>query len=150
MYLRKNKVRCGDTRRTYLSIAHNVWWAGDGTKKAQSRPIVVASFGAEEKVDVELARDLVAAVERCAPKYRVRRGEGRAATMRVAQEVRKIEPFLKVLASRKLGLSQHLPPHPERGAILDALIRDKLAEPTGVSNARPEDILASLKTQLSI
>ncbi len=150
MYLRKNKVRCGDTRRTYLSIAHNVWWAGDGTKKAQSRPIVVASFGAEEKVDVELARDLVAAVERCAPKYRVRRGEGRAATMRVAQEVRKIEPFLKVLASRKLGLSQHLPPHPERGVILDALIRDKLAEPTEASNARPEDILASLKSQLSI
>ncbi|MGB1012522.1 MAG: hypothetical protein ACPG4T_00195 [Nannocystaceae bacterium] len=150
MYLRKNKVRCGETRRTYLSIAHNVWWAGDGTKKAQSRPIVVASFGAEEKVDVELARDLVAAVERCAPKYRVRRGEGRAATMRVAQEVRKIEPFLKVLASRKLGLSQHLPPHPERGVILDALIRDKLAEPTAVSNARPEDILATLKNQLAM
>ena len=63
MYLRRNKVRCGDTRRTYLSIAHNVWWAGDGTKKAQSRPVVVASIGVEERVDVDLARELVEAVD---------------------------------------------------------------------------------------
>lgn len=146
MYLRRNKVRCGDTRRTYLSIAHNVWWSGDGSKKAQSRPIVVASFGVEENVDVEIARELVAAVERCATKFQFRRGEGKAATMRLAQEIRKIETFLKVLASRKLGLSQHLPPHPERGVILEALIRDKLSEPAGASVAAREDtILSSLK-----
>lgn len=147
MYLRKNRVRCGDTRRTYLSIAHNVWWSGDGTRKAQSRPIVVASFGVEDNVDIDLARELVAAVERCAPKYPTRRGEGKAVTMRVAQEVRKIEPFLKVLASRKLGLSQHLPPHPERGEILDTLIRNQLAEPE--SGAREEEILTSIRERLT-
>jgi hypothetical protein len=146
MYLRRNKVRCGESRRTYLSIAHNVWWSGEGNKKAQSRPIVVASFGVEDQVDVDLARDLVAAVERCAPKFQVRRGEGKDATMRIAQEIRKIEPFLKALASRKLGLSEHLPPHPERGAILEALIRDKLSDPTESSvGIRPEAILSGLK-----
>ncbi|HRI09024.1 MAG TPA: hypothetical protein PKW35_14480 [Nannocystaceae bacterium] len=149
MYLRRNKVRCGETRRTYLSIAHNVWWAGEGSKKAQSRPIVVASFGVEDQVDIELARDLVAAVERCAPKFPTRRGEGKAATVRIAQEIRKIEPFLKILASRKLGLSQHLPPHPERGAILDALIRDKLAEPESTTrDLREEAILSNLRSHL--
>jgi hypothetical protein len=148
MYLRRNKVRCGDTRRTYLSIAHNVWWSGDGTRKAQSRPIVVASFGVEDNVDVDLARDLVAAVEKCAPKYPTRRGEGKQITMRVAQEVRKIEPFLKMLASRKLGLSQHLPPHPDRSVVLEALVRDRLAEPA--STGREEDIIADIKSRFAM
>lgn len=148
MYLRRNKVRCGESRRTYLSIAHNVWWSGEGNRRAQSRPIVVASFGVEDNVDVELARDLVEAVEKCAPKFPAKRGEGKAVTMRIAQEIRKIEPFLKALASRKLGLSQHLPAHPERGAILEALIRDRLAEPT--VGAREDEILTSIKNRFGV
>jgi hypothetical protein len=145
MYLRRNKVRCGDSRRTYLSIAHNVWWSGEGEKKAQSRPIVIASFGVEDNVDVELAREIVHAVENCAPKFPVRRGEGKAATVRIAQEVRKIEPFLKVLVSRKLGLAEHLPVGPQRNEVLEALIRDKLAEPE--SGMREEEILHSIKSR---
>lgn len=148
MYLRRNKVRCGETRRTYLSIAHNVWWSGDGNRKAQSRPIVVASFGVEDNVDLEIARDLVQAVEKCAPKYPSRRGEGKQVTMRIAQEIRKIEPFLKTLASRKLALSQILPPHPERASILEALVRDRLAEPS--ANARDEEILTNIKTRYAM
>ncbi|KIG12086.1 hypothetical protein DB30_02060 [Enhygromyxa salina] len=147
MYLRRNKVRCGDSRRTYLSIAHNVWWSGEGNKKAQSRPIVIASFGVEDNVDVELARDVVVAVESSAPRFPFRRGEGKAATVRIAQEVRKIEPFLKVLVSRKLGLAEHLPPHPQRGEILEALIRDKLAEPEP-SNLREDEIMDSIRNRL--
>jgi hypothetical protein len=147
MYLRRNKVRCGDSRRTYLSIAHNVWWSGEGNKKAQSRPIVIASFGVEDNVDVELARDVVVAVENSAPRYPFRRGEGKAATVRVAQEVRKIEPFLKVLVSRKLGLAEHLPPHPQRGEILEALIRDKLADPEP-SGQREDEIMDSIRNRL--
>ena len=147
MYLRKNKVRCGETRRTYLSIAHNVWWSGEGTKKAQSRPIVIASFGVEDKVDVELARQIVVAVENCAPKFPVRRGEGKQATMRLAQEIRKIEPFLKVLASRKLSLAEHLPHIPEeRSLVLEAIIRDKLAEPEAVM--REEDMMSSIRSRI--
>ena len=148
MYLRRNKVRCGETRRTYLSIAHNVWWSGDGTRKAQSRPIVVASFGVEDNVDVDLARELVSVVEKCAPKYPARRGEGKAVTMRVAQEVRKIEPFLKLLASRKLGLSRILPPHPERGQILETLVSNQLAEPE--QGAREDQILANVRQRLGL
>ena len=147
MYLRKNKVRCGESRRTYLSIAHNVWWSGEGNKKAQSRPIVIASFGVEDNVDVELARDVVVAVENSAPRYPFRRGEGKAATVRVAQEVRKIEPFLKVLVSRKLGLAEHLPPHPQRGEILEALIRDKLADPAPGA-MREDEIMDSIRSRL--
>jgi hypothetical protein len=148
MYLRRNKVRCGDTRRTYLSIAHNVWWSGEGNRRAQSRPIVVASFGVEDNVDIDMARDLVQAVEKCAPKYPTRRGEGKAATMRIAQEIRKIEPFLKLLASRKLGLSRMLPAHPERATILEALVRDRMAEPT--VGAREEEILSSLRARYAM
>jgi len=148
MYLRRNKVRCGDTRRTYLSIAHNVWWSGEGNRRAQSRPIVVASFGVEDNVDIDMARDLVQAVEKCAPKYPTRRGDGKAATMRIAQEIRKIEPFLKLLASRKLGLSRMLPAHPERATILEALVRDRMAEPT--VGAREEEILSSLRARYAM
>lgn len=148
MYLRKNKVRCGDTRRTYLSIAHNVWWSGEGNKKAQSRPIVIASFGVEDKVDVELARELVVAVENVAPKFPVRRGEGKAATMRIAQEVRKIEPFLKLLASRKLGLREVLPQMPnERSMILENLVRDRLADPD--NDVREDELMMSIRSRLS-
>jgi hypothetical protein len=147
MYLRRNKVRCGDSRRTYLSIAHNVWWSGEGNKKAQSRPIVIASFGVEDNVDVDLARDVVVAVENSAPRFPFRRGEGKAATVRIAQEVRKIEPFLKVLVSRKLGLAEHLPAHPQRGEILEALIRDKLAEPES-SNLREDQIMEMIRNRL--
>jgi hypothetical protein len=146
MYLRRNKVRCGDSRRTYLSIAHNVWWSGEGNRKAQSRPIVIASFGVEDNVDVDLAREIVVAVENCAPKFPVRRGEGKAATMRIAQEVRKIEPFLKTLVSKKLSLSQHLPPGQPRSEVLEALIRDKLAEPD--MGVREEEILATVKGRM--
>jgi hypothetical protein len=146
MYLRRNKVRCGDSRRTYLSIAHNVWWSGEGNKKAQSRPIVIASFGVEDNVDVELARDVVAAVESTAPRYPFRRGEGKSATVRVAHDIRKIEPFLKVLVSQKLGLSEHLPPHPQRGEILEALIRDKLSEPEATS-LREDEIMDSIRSR---
>jgi hypothetical protein len=148
MYLRRNKVRCGDSRRTYLSIAHNVWWSGEGNRKAQSRPIVIASFGVEDNVDVDLAREIVVAVENCAPKFPVRRGEGKAATMRIAQEVRKIEPFLKTLVSKKLSLSEHLPQGDQRGEAIEALIRDKLAEPD--MGVREEDILASVKGRMGL
>ncbi len=148
MYLRKNKVRCGDTRRTYLSIAHNVWWSGEGNKKAQSRPIVIASFGVEDKVDVELARELVVAVENVAPKFPVRRGEGKAATMRIAQEVRKIEPFLKLLASRKLGLREVLPQmNNERTMILENLVRDRLADPD--NDVREDELMTNIRSRLS-
>jgi len=146
MYLRKNRVRCGDTRRTYLSIAHNVWWSGDNGKKAQSRPVVIASFGVEDKVDVDLAREVVNCVEQCAPKFPSRRGEGKAATMRIAQEIRKVEPFLKVLVSTKLGLAEHLPSGEERMRVLELLIREKLAEPE--HGQREAEILTALRQRL--
>jgi hypothetical protein len=91
---------------------------------------------------------LVQAVEKCAPRYPSRRGEGKQITMRVAQEIRKIEPFLKMLASRKLNLAEHLPPHPERAMVLEALVRDRLAEPT--TGAREEEIIADLKTRFAM
>jgi hypothetical protein len=108
---------------------------------------VVASFGVEDNVDVDLARDLVEAVEKCAPKYPTRRGDGKQVTMRIAQEIRKIEPFLKMLASRKLRLSEHLPPHPDRSSILEALVRDRMAEPA--SGTREDEILSHIKSRVA-
>jgi hypothetical protein len=146
MYLRKNKVRCGDSRRTYLSIAHNVWWAGDGTKKAQSRPIVIASFGVEDNVDLEMAREIVHVVEQCMEGMQARRGEGKTATLRVAQDVRRIEPFLKALASKRLGLAELVPTGIERTTVIETLIRSKLAEPG--SMGREDELVESIRAQL--
>jgi hypothetical protein len=150
MYLRKNRVKCGETRRTYLSIAHNVWWSGEHGKKAQSRPVVLASFGVQDKVDLDLAREIVDAVEQVAPRFPSRRGEGKAATMKVAAEIRKIEPFLKVLVSKELGLSQHLPPFgsSERARTLQVLIRRELDAPVQV--ARPHEILAKVRSDFGV
>jgi hypothetical protein len=146
MYLRKNKVRCGESRRTYLSIAHNVWWAGDGTKKAQSRPIVIASFGVEDNVDLEMAREIVHVVEQCMVGIQARRGEGKTATLRVAQDVRRIEPFLKALASKRLGLAELVPAGIERTTVIETLIRSKLAEPGALG--REDELVASIRAQL--
>jgi len=146
MYLRKNKVRCGESRRTYLSIAHNVWWAGDGTRKAQSRPIVIASFGVEDNVDTEMAREVVHVVEQCMVGTQARRGEGRAATLRVAQDVRRIESFLRVLASKKLGLAALVPTGNERTKVIETLIRCELAEPP--SGQRDDELLATIRARL--
>lgn len=143
MYLRRNRVRCGQSRRTYLSIAHNIW-CSSGTRKAQSRPVVIASFGAENDVDVDLAREIVAIVEKCAPKYPVRRGHGKNVMLRVAEEMRKIEPFLRMLVSRKIGLSAHLPSIPEeRAIVLEALVRAQLAEPD--SAVRKDEFLSMIQ-----
>ena len=65
-----------------------------------------------------------------------------------AQEVRKIEPYLKLLASRKLGLSRILPPHPERSAILETLVRDKLAEPAMHPHLGEEEVLSTVRAHL--
>ena len=146
MYLRRNKVRCGDSHRTYLSIAHNVWWSHHPGRPAQSRPVVVASFGVEDNVDIDIARDLVQAVEKCAPRLSVPRGEGRAATVRLARELRKIEPFLKRLASHKLGLAQLLPSHPERAEILETLVRDQLNE---TSEHGVADLVSNIRAQVA-
>ena len=146
MYLRKNKVRCGESRRTYLSIAHNVWWAGDGTRKAQSRPVVIASFGVEDNVDLEMAREVVHVVEQCTVQNQARRGEGRAATLRVAQDVRRIEAFLRVLASKRLGLAALVPTGNVRTNVIETLIRSELAEPP--STQRDDELLASIRARL--
>ena len=103
MYPRKHKVKVGEQRRTYLSIAHNVWWTGRHDKAAQSRPVVLASFGAEEKTDVALARELVGIVENVSPRYGLRRGDGKEATMKLAREI--MENF----ASGRLGRQARLP-----------------------------------------
>lgn len=129
MYLRKNTVRCGDTRRTYLSISHNVWLPPRGERRGGSRPVCVVSFGRADRVDDELAREMVTVLERCAPRLTSAKGEGRRETMRIAREVRRIEPFLRRLVSRELGLGRQLPEGPQRVEILEALVRSKLAAP---------------------
>ena len=128
MYLRKNKVRCGTQRRTYMAIAHNVWWPGENGTKAQSRPVVIAGLGPLDDLDLELARDLVVAVEHGVASLPTSHGSRREAILTAAREVRKIEPFLRLLVGRQLGLAEMLPPRPERTAILTALVRDKLEE----------------------
>jgi hypothetical protein len=131
MYLRKNRVRCGDTRRTYLSIAHNVWWSRGVQQKPQSRPVVVASLGLADKTDVRIAQELVEVVKRCVPATPKSRGRGREITTRVAREIRKIEPFLRMLASNEAKIAECFPGEGERMELLESLVRARLADPEG-------------------
>lgn len=144
MYLRRNKVRDRNGNRSYLSIAHNVWWSDARSGYAQSRPVVLANLGAEEGIDLDFAREVVAAIERCAPLHLDRRGDAREETLRIAGEIRAIEPFLRVLASRRLGLTELFPPGEARGALLEGLIRDKLADPTGGERDDIEGVILSV------
>ena len=148
MYLRKNKVKVGEQRRTYLSIAHNVWWTGRGDRSAQSRPVVLASFGAEEKTDVALARELVSVVESVSPRYGLRRGDGKEATMKMAREIRRIEPFLKLLTRREFGFADCLPPEETaRTFLLENLLRERLA--IGEQLASEEELLAQIQGRVA-
>ncbi|MEE9386832.1 MAG: hypothetical protein V3V08_25730 [Nannocystaceae bacterium] len=130
MYLRKNKVRSGAHHRTYLSIAHNAWWPAKNRHAGQSRPVVMACLGPERKVDQALAAELIVALENCVGTQSVERGRGYDTIMRIADEVRKIEAFLRVLVSPKLRLSEHLCEGQQRGRVLEALVRDRLADPS--------------------
>ncbi|MGB1699884.1 MAG: hypothetical protein ACPHRO_08025 [Nannocystaceae bacterium] len=147
MYLRKNKVKVGEQRRTYLSVAHNVWWTGRNNKTPQSRPVVLASFGAEEKTDVALAEELVAIIESVSPRYGLRRGDGKDATMRLAREIRRIEPFLKLITRREFGFAECLPSeNTERTFLLENLVRERLA--IGEDLRGEEELLGQLQSQM--
>jgi hypothetical protein len=129
MYLRKNRVRCGDKKRTYLSVAHNVWWPRkDG--KGQSRPVVILNLGEQSGVDVELAQDLVRALERNLPTLRVEnRDEIRRITNEFSRRARTIEKRVKLLVSHKVGAGEMIPAGDLRDAMLDALLSDWLTDP---------------------
>jgi hypothetical protein len=143
MYLRKNKVRLGDGHRLYYSIAHNVWHPRANGMRPKSRRVPMANLGSENDVDPTVAREIVIALVRCMPRPGWRRGEGRAATLRLALSVRRLEPLLRMLASRELGLSEHVPHAQERASILEALIRDQIASPHG--DLSTERLRASLE-----
>ena len=147
MYLRKNKVKVGEKRRTYLSVAHNVWWTGRNSKGPQSRPVVLASFGAEEKIDVTLAEELVAIIENVSPRYGLRRGGGKEATMRLAREIRRIEPFWKLITRREFGFADCLPSeNADRTFLLENLVRERLA--IGEDLRCEEELLGQLQSRM--
>lgn len=135
MYLRMNRIKSGQTTRTYRSIAHNVWIEDAPKRRSRTHPIVFARLGAAEEVDEPIAHDLVVALARC---FRFR-GTGFARFTEVeqaAERVREIQDFLRVLVNPSLELDRHLPRDDQRISILEQLIRDRMADPTG-SLARP-------------
>ncbi|MCA9635440.1 MAG: hypothetical protein KC420_05335 [Myxococcales bacterium] len=125
MYLRRNEIQGLRGRRAYLTIAHNVWCPERAG--GQSRRVVLANLGCEDKLDRELAAELVEAIERNAP-GRPQRGEGRAAILRFAADIRRIEPALKRLVSRAFGLADRIQPGPMRVDLLEALVRGHLSQ----------------------
>lgn len=126
MYVRRCRVRGRKGIRVYMSIAHNVWVSDTRSGKPQSCPIVFANLGTEDQIDVAFAREVAAAVERCLPLQLGRPGDARREAARVARRARTIERFLRALSSRRLGLTELLPPDRTRDAVLDELIRDAL------------------------
>ncbi len=127
MYIRRTTVkRCN---RSYLAIAHNIW-KSRSNGCGQSRPIVLANLGAEAHVDVAFVREVIVALEGCTTLQATRSEGSCEATRRVAEKVRMIEPFLRVLVSRRAGISNCLPQGSGRIQQLEHLIREQLDSPS--------------------
>ena len=127
MYLRRNTVRCGAHRRTYVSIAHNVWHPNRYGGRGHSRPVVLANLGHEDQIDLDTAQQLVAVIERVVTRDDVPRGEARVETRRLARKIRRIEPALRLLAGRDLALIRQIQPASERLPTLEGLVRRALS-----------------------
>jgi len=122
MYLRKNKVKTRTGCHRYLSIAHNIW-VSDGQGFGQSRPVVLANLGAEQEIEIGIARHVVASLERSIPIQRNRRGSNHEELLRIAERVRAIQPFLRALVRCRDDQSEEIQPQ-----VLDRLIRGQLDE----------------------
>ena len=96
-----------------------------------------------------LARELVGIVENVSPRYGLRRGDGKEATMKLAREIRRIEPFLKLLTRREFGFADCLPTEESaRSFLLESLLRERLA--IGDQLASEEELLVQIQGRLRI
>lgn len=106
MHVRSDRRTLADgSRRTYLSLAHNIWESGPMGKK-RSRPVIFARLGAEEELDTQTVRGMRDALDRYLQKRLATEGDEDAAAVvaETATGVRAREPELRMLASRSMGL----------------------------------------------
>ena len=116
MYVRRDRKRLADgSRRTYLSLAHNVWEPVGDSGKKRARPIVFAHLGVEEDVDLGAARGMRDALDRY-----IRRRMAEEAASASVEDAEKADPAeavrsaaerlrprlrpLRILTSREYGL----------------------------------------------
>jgi hypothetical protein len=102
-----------DRKRTYVSLAHNVWGMGRNGKK-QARPVVFARLGAEENLQPELVRGMRNALDQLLEQLIARDAaksgaatpspEPAAVVEAVAVKVRAHEGGLRMLTSREFGV----------------------------------------------
>ena len=109
MFIRSDREKLADgTRRTYLSIAHNVLEEGPSGRK-RAKPVVFARLGAEEDLDLNTVASMSAAFDRylkkrlarASPEERARLTAELGAMTKAAPTV---QQSLRVLASRSYGL----------------------------------------------
>ena len=104
MHIRTDRKRLKDgTRRSYLSLAHNVWVEG-ATGKKRAKPIVFAQLGAEEDLDVAAVQSMRDAFDRYLQKRLAREGRSEAVVAAAAASAQELAPALRILASREYGM----------------------------------------------
>ena len=122
MHVRRERKRLdGDRRRTYVSLAHNVWAMAKNGRKKQTRPVVFARLGVEEDLDVEVVKGMRSALDKLVLQMMERdaakaRAAGPAETPSpsspvdaveaLASKVRAHEGGLRMLTSRQFGVRQ--------------------------------------------
>lgn len=98
----KGRGRVNVKEVTYLSIAHNV--VEDSPKGKRTKPIVFANLGPEENFTGEMARSLAGAFGRYAAKRLGETKPSEADLAKVAEETRATSPYVRLLASKELGM----------------------------------------------
>lgn len=140
MYIRKNKVRCGQSLRTYLSIAHNVWTpARSASCRPQSRPVTLVSLGPSLNVDESLADDLLYAIESVYTHQLALNSRCPDSVRNAAAGLRPLHNFFKSIVARNSSLLVDYPdPHQRRLAIYHIVSARLVPIPVPASQPTPQ------------
>jgi len=85
--------------------------------------VVLAHLGVEDEIEIGIARNVVASLERSFPLPLDRGGNNHQEIQRIAQRIRAIEPFLRALVRCGDEGSKTLQPE-----VLDTMIRRRLRD----------------------
>ncbi|MBU6428959.1 MAG: transposase [Cyanobacteria bacterium REEB65] len=109
MYLKKQNRGRGRRKRTYVSVAHNLW-EGSGREEGQARPAIVMNLGKLGDLQIEQS-EYVRVMAQALYDLRISRGDSPEQAVAVVQaQMRPAAEPIKILSSRLIGMRLLLEP----------------------------------------